>query len=348
MTLKKFQQIAVLIVLALAVNLSSCKKSKPIAETSKTSLNLDISLCDSIKLKGSEKIYCKEWFDKNSSVKKVALFSKTRTNNKEEFFVDFHKQNDLQKSFVSIYDFIEDCPVDYSVNFIEDSFSITDVDDDGVKEISFLYELACQGGIGPIKMKSVLIEGGKKYLIRGYRLDHVSIKNNVDPKYPDSKADKSFKNAPKNFLIFSKEKWNKFHGTKLFDETNASNTYSINKVSFLDSNIVLELSNNQIKKFKSPYFIEDENPKISLENNRIILYCGDDYGNSVKSNWLYLPVEEKLFLQNLKGVFPLKNKEKDNLKTCILDDLNIDIQVLNSDEIYNLLQESNNCNYQTM
>lgn len=348
MILKKYRQIAVLIILVLVANLYSCKEDTSKTKSENTNTSSELPLCDSIKPKGLDMIYCKKWFDKDNSQKKIVFFSKTRTNTKEEFFVEFFKENNLKNSFVSIYDFIEDCPVDFNINFIKDSFSITDIDNNGIKEISFLYELACQGGIGPIKMKSVLIEGSKKHLVRGFRLDDVSIRNNIDPNYPNSIADKSFKNAPPSFFDFSKEKWNKFHGTKLSNLIVANNITSIKQVSLLNSNIVLKLSNNQKKTFQRPYFIEDENPKVSIKNNLIIMYYGDDYGNSIESTWSYSSLKETMILETLKGKFPLKNKEIDNLKTCTLSGLNSDIKKLNTEKIYNLLQKSNNCYYKTM
>ncbi len=311
MILKKYQPIVVVIILALVASLYSCKRTNNVV-SNKKELSLALSLCDSIDSQGANRVFCKGWLS-NKGIQKAILFSKTRTNSKEEFFAEFFTEKDFNSPLVKVYDFIEDCPVDFSVNFIEDSFSVTDINNNGIKEVSFLYEIVCQGGIGPIKMKSILIEGRQKYVIRGFRLDDVSIKNNKTPNYPRSIIDENFINAPHSFLDFSSKKWMKYHGTRLlnFDK---KNKYSIKKASLIDSDIVLYLSNNQNKKFKTPYFLEDENPKIWIKNKKIILYYGDHYGNSIESTWSYFSKQDNLILESLTGTFPIKNKEQDNLK----------------------------------
>ncbi len=190
----------------------SCKKQvQSTVVFQKDTIETNTSLCENLKTKGVQKICCKEWSSNN--LDKVIVFSKTQSNSGEEFFTEIFTSNNLNNSIVSIYDFIKDCPVDYSINFFKESFSISDLDNNGVKEITFVYEIVCQGGIGPTKMKLVMIEGRNKYIIRGLRLDVVSIKNNINPNYPNSIIDKTFNAAPKTFLEYAKEKWNKNHGT---------------------------------------------------------------------------------------------------------------------------------------
>ena len=344
MTLKKYQPIVVAIILVLVASLYSCKRTNNVVNNKKS--NSTLSLCDSLESQGTNRVLCESWSN-NKGIKKAILFSKTRTNSKEEFFAEIFTEKRFNSPLVKVYDFIEDCPVDFSINFIKNSFSVTDINNNGIKEVSFLYEIACQGGIGPIKMKLILIEGHKKYVIRGFRLDDVSIKNNETPNYPNSVIDEKFINAPHNFLDFSSKKWIQYHGTRLsnFDK---GNKYSIKKVSIINSDIVLHLSNNQNKKFNIPYFLEDENPQISMKNNKIVLYYGDHYGNSIESTWSYFSKQNNLFLESLIGKFPIKNKEKNNLKICKINGLNINVKKIDVEKVYDLLQKSENCIYQTM
>ena len=38
-------------------------------------------------------------------------------------------------------------------------------------KVSFMYQLVCRGEIGPVRAKLALIDGKKKYMVRGYSMD---------------------------------------------------------------------------------------------------------------------------------------------------------------------------------
>ncbi|MEO0585554.1 MAG: hypothetical protein AAF135_25310 [Bacteroidota bacterium] len=66
-----------------------------------------------------------------------------------------------------IYDFMECYGVDWYTGFIPQATTVTDVDQDGLSEISLPYVLVCRGGVDPGVMKIIMYEGGEKYALRG-------------------------------------------------------------------------------------------------------------------------------------------------------------------------------------
>lgn len=66
-----------------------------------------------------------------------------------------------------LFDYVQACPVDFKLVFVEESFKITDLDQDGISELSFLYLKACRGDVSPATAKFMLLTNGEKYPIRG-------------------------------------------------------------------------------------------------------------------------------------------------------------------------------------
>ncbi len=66
-----------------------------------------------------------------------------------------------------IYDYNECFGVDWFAGFIPKATTITDIDNDGIAEISIPYVLICRGGMDPGTMKIILYEGNTKYAMRG-------------------------------------------------------------------------------------------------------------------------------------------------------------------------------------
>jgi hypothetical protein len=59
------------------------------------------------------------------------------------------------------------CSFDITCEFIKDATSITDLDQDGVAEITVQYKLACRSDVSPALMKLIMHEGEAKYALRG-------------------------------------------------------------------------------------------------------------------------------------------------------------------------------------
>jgi hypothetical protein len=107
-----------------------------------------------------------------------------------------------------LYDFAEICQEDIDATFLPNSLSITDLDGNGIAESTFLYKLACRGGIDPAQLKLIMHEGNSKYALRGETL--------VPAGAPDKKLggqktiDPAFRRAPKVFLDYAVQQWNTF------------------------------------------------------------------------------------------------------------------------------------------
>ncbi|WP_196889424.1 M949_RS01915 family surface polysaccharide biosynthesis protein [Aureivirga sp. CE67] len=66
-----------------------------------------------------------------------------------------------------VYDYTECYGVDWFTGFIPKATTITDLDKDGVSEITLPYVSICRGGVDPGRMKIIMYEGGTKYALRG-------------------------------------------------------------------------------------------------------------------------------------------------------------------------------------
>jgi len=66
-----------------------------------------------------------------------------------------------------IYDYTKCYGVDMYTGFIKNATTITDIDNDGISEISIPYVLICRGGMDPGDMKIIMYEDDTKYALRG-------------------------------------------------------------------------------------------------------------------------------------------------------------------------------------
>jgi hypothetical protein len=137
--------------------------------------------------------------------------------NSDEEFKDadlfaFHyldKQGEWVKQW-KVQDGVSDCPLDVTSEFIPASLAITDMNNDGHAEVSFMYRTSCKGGLDPQTLKLIMYEGKSKFAIRGQTL----IKVPNEPSYGGGmKIDSSFKAAPHEFLEFAIKQWNKYRTT---------------------------------------------------------------------------------------------------------------------------------------
>jgi hypothetical protein len=103
-------------------------------------------------------------------------------------------------------DFIRECPVDVMLEYAPGSLRITDVDADGVAETSFVYALACHGGVDPATLKLILHEGATKYAIRG-TTDLRSLAPGYPP--PEMRLDPTLARAP-SLRALAERQWRRF------------------------------------------------------------------------------------------------------------------------------------------
>ncbi|HEY3250466.1 MAG TPA: hypothetical protein VGK25_05055 [Ignavibacteria bacterium] len=131
---------------------------------------------------------------------------------KELYGYHYITSDDANKLLWKINDFIKDCPVDITIKYIDESLSITDLDNNGIGESSFLYRMSCKGDVSPDAMKLLMHEGETKYAIRGEMKLEVKGEGTYGGKM---EIDPSFDKAPGEFLEFARSQWNKYKDEKV-------------------------------------------------------------------------------------------------------------------------------------
>ena len=105
-----------------------------------------------------------------------------------------------------INDFINDCMFDLTLDFIPGSLSITDLNNNGIAESTFLYKMACRSDVSPSELKLMMHENDNKYALRGNML----VKVQGFTGGGSYKVDKAFDSAPDGFLDYAKSQWKEF------------------------------------------------------------------------------------------------------------------------------------------
>jgi hypothetical protein len=116
-------------------------------------------------------------------------------------------------------DFVTDCEFDLTIALRGESVAVTDLDDDGEAEVSFLYVTGCQSDVSPLSQKLLLYEGASKYALRGTTevtvgQDEKGVESRIGGEH---QADPAFEKAPAAFLPFAKAQWEKFKRWKYGD-----------------------------------------------------------------------------------------------------------------------------------
>ena len=64
-------------------------------------------------------------------------------------------------------DFVKDCEFDLILSHELDAITLTDIDEDEVGEITFIYRTGCTSDVSPSTQKLIMLENGDKYPLRG-------------------------------------------------------------------------------------------------------------------------------------------------------------------------------------
>ena len=201
-----------------SVNKDSDVERKPAAITEVEMLVFDKSnLPSGINYEGNV-ITGKRWNDKNGE----NILILTKTNLKEKKVrKSGYEETDLECElygyhYVSsggsysllwkIQDFVKECWFDLTLDFIPGSLSITDLNEDGIAESTFLYKMSCRSDVSPSELKLMMHENDVKYALRGEML----IKMEGFTAGGNYKVDKSFDSAPDGFLDYAKSQWKEY------------------------------------------------------------------------------------------------------------------------------------------
>lgn len=101
-------------------------------------------------------------------------------------------------------DFVEKCEFDLTLDVVDGSIRLTDLDADGDPEVSFLYRLSCRSDVSPHTAKLLMYEGTTKYALRGETKERVGENEFAGGAFT---ADPAFDQAPGPFLDFAKAQW---------------------------------------------------------------------------------------------------------------------------------------------
>ena len=172
----------------------------------------------------------KRWMDKNGE--NIIILTKTgvkRSNSgrggpndgelqsAELFGYNYIKKNGEWSLLWKISDNITKCDFDLTLDFINKSLTVTDINNNGIAESTFLYKLSSRSDVSPSELKLMMHEGETKYALRGNM--YINIPGNGEfqgmKEGGDYKVDKAFEDAPSGFLDYAKEQWKKFKTEKL-------------------------------------------------------------------------------------------------------------------------------------
>lgn len=126
---------------------------------------------------------------------------------KELYGYQFIIKDESSEEVWKIQDFEKGCDADLTLEFIKKSLSITDLNNNGIAESTFLYRQGCMSDVSPLGYKLMMHEGKEKYAIRGTQK---VVYEGVDPYGGETNIDKSFDSAPEGFLDYAKKEWKKF------------------------------------------------------------------------------------------------------------------------------------------
>lgn len=103
--------------------------------------------------------------------------------------------------FWRVRDGIAACDLDVVAAFDRHALEVSDLDGNGVGEVSFVYKMGCFGGMDFVTQKLFLVEDGRKYAVRG--------EAPLDGKGPPGSlvVDQAYTGAPSAFRTFAVRKW---------------------------------------------------------------------------------------------------------------------------------------------
>jgi len=143
-------------------------------------------------------VYKKFWRDKNG--RNTVLFAKT----KFDIYVYHYliPEGDV-KLLHKIKDGVNGCDADLTLDFIYESVSITDLNNDDIGEITFTYTKACISDLSPVTLNLYTMTGENQYHISGQAAIFID-----DKKINDSQMTTStFNNTSESLRAHAEKTW---------------------------------------------------------------------------------------------------------------------------------------------
>jgi hypothetical protein len=109
-------------------------------------------------------------------------------------------------------DFVLDCEFDLTLEVVPESIEVTDLDQDGRAEVSFIYRRGCKSDVSPLEQKLLFYAAGKKYALRGTTRVKVGEDAKGAPELVGGEVKPDFVNAPAPFLPHARTQWDRFVG----------------------------------------------------------------------------------------------------------------------------------------
>ncbi len=166
-----------------------------------------------IRIKTEGSIVAYAGFRDNNGTNSVVITETELSGNAGKSLYGFHYLGDDGSQLLwKIQDFIRDCEVDITLEYIESSLFVSDINKNGIGESTFLYKLSCKGDVSPDDLKLMMHESDKKYAIRGSMdldVTGYGLERGV------MNVDASFNDAPEGFRDFAVDRWNKFKLEKI-------------------------------------------------------------------------------------------------------------------------------------
>ena len=110
-----------------------------------------------------------------------------------------------------VKDRYESCGFDLDVRFLKSSFGVTDLDGDGVGEVTFAYVVDCVSDVSPKTLKLLMLEDGSKYILRGQSSIQLGPNETAGGVF---RVDQSFTSAPTSFLLHAGKLWSRIRALK--------------------------------------------------------------------------------------------------------------------------------------
>ena len=142
------------------------------------------------------------------------VFSSTETNKPgggpvmaRQLFVDHWAvlANGKPRALLPARDQVSECEMgSVLAKFVAGAFGVTDLDHDGVAELTYGYQLACRSDVSPAVFKLLLVENGVKLILRG----HTRIEASGDNPGGDFVPEPASATWPPEFFAHARALWN--------------------------------------------------------------------------------------------------------------------------------------------